>query len=108
MTLNNKIKKICVVVNSRANYARVKSLLVEINKNKKLKLILVLGASATLYRFGEVHKVIQKDHFKIDEMLFSVVEGNDLVGMSKTTGLSIIELSNILKKKKTRFSCCGC
>ncbi len=100
MTLNNKIKKICVVVNSRANYARVKSLLIEINKNKKLKLILVLGASASLYRFGEVHKVIKKDHFKIDEMLFSVVEGNDLVGMSKTTGLSIIELSNILKKQK--------
>ena len=100
MILNNRIKKICVVVNSRANYARVKSLLTEINKNKKLKLILVLGASATLYRFGEVHKVIRKDRFKIDEMLFSVVEGNDLVGMSKTTGLSIIELSNILKKQK--------
>jgi len=98
--LNNRIKKICVVVNSRANYARVKSLLTEINKNKKLKLILVLGASATLYRFGEVHKIIRKDRFKIDEMLFSVVEGNDLVGMSKTTGLSIIELSNILKKQK--------
>ena len=98
--MNNRIKKICVVVNSRANYARVKSLLTEINKNKKLKLILVLGASATLYRFGEVHKIIRKDRFKIDEMLFSVVEGNDLVGMSKTTGLSIIELSNILKKQK--------
>jgi len=98
--LNNITKKICVVINSRANYARVKSLLTEIIKNKKLKLILVLGASATLYRFGEVHKVIRKDRFKIDEMLFSVVEGNDLIGMSKTTGLSIIELSNILKKQK--------
>ena len=31
---------------------------------------------------------------------FLVVEGNDLIGMSKTTGLSIIELSNVLKKKK--------
>ena len=61
MILNNKIKRICVVVNSRDNYARVKSLLTEIIKNKKLKLILVLGASATLYRFGEVHKVIRKD-----------------------------------------------
>jgi hypothetical protein len=33
------------------------------------------------------------------DKLFSVVEGNDLIGMSKTTGLSIIELSNILKNK---------
>ena len=98
--MNNKIKKICVVINSRANYARIKSLLVEINKSKKLKLILVLGASATLYRFGAVDRVMRKDHFKIIDKLFSVVEGNDLIAMPKTTGLSIIELSNILKNNK--------
>ncbi len=100
MILNNKNKKICVVINSRANYARVKSLLIEIKKSKKLELILILGASAMLYRFGEVDKIIKKDKFKIDEILFSVIEGNDLIGMPKTTGLSIIELSNILKKRK--------
>jgi UDP-hydrolysing UDP-N-acetyl-D-glucosamine 2-epimerase len=98
--LNNKTKKICVVVNSRANYARIKSLLIEINKSKKLKLILVLGASALLYRFGSVDRVMRKDHIKFDDKLFSVVEGNDLITMSKTIGLSIIELSNILKNKK--------
>ena len=88
------------MVNSRANYARIKSLLIEINKSKKLKLILVLGASATLYRFGAVDRVMRKDHFKIIDKLFSVVEGNDLIAMPKTTGLSIIELSNILKNNK--------
>ena len=108
MILNNKLKKVCVVVNSRANYARVKSLLLSINKSKRLKLILVVGASATLFRFGEVDKVIKKDKFIIEEKLFSVVEGDDLIGMSKTIGLSIIELSNILRKKKTRFSCSYC
>ena len=63
--MSNRNKKICVVVNSRANYARIKSLLVEINKSKKFKLILVLGASATLYRFGRVDKVMRKDHLKL-------------------------------------------
>ena len=98
--MNKKIKKICIVVNSRANYARIKSVLIGINKRKYLKLILVVGASATLFRFGEVDKVIKKDGFNIDDRIFSVVEGNDLIGMSKTIGLSIIELSNILRKKK--------
>ena len=93
MILNKKIKKICVVVNSRANYARVKSLLLAIKKSRNLQLILVVGASATLFRFGEVHKIIKKDKFSIDERLFSVVEGDDLIGMSKTIGLSIIALS---------------
>tara|TARA_B100000795_G_scaffold269248_1_gene258074 strand:+ start:639 stop:1808 length:1170 start_codon:yes stop_codon:yes gene_type:complete len=100
VTLNKKIKKICVVVNSRANYGRIKSLLTHINSNKKLKLILVVGASATLFRFGEVDKVIKKDQFKIDEKLFSIVEGDNLITMSKSIGLSIIELSNVIEKQK--------
>ena len=46
-TINqSKIRKVCVVVHSRANYARIKSLLVEIKKSKKLRLQLVVGASA--------------------------------------------------------------
>ena len=69
----NKVRKICVVVNSRANYARIKSLLEEINKNKKFKLILVLGASAALNRFGALERIVNKDHFKIVDKLFSVV-----------------------------------
>ena len=96
----NKVRKICVVVNSRANYARIKSLLEEINKNKKFKLILVLGASAALNRFGALERIVNKDHFKIVDKLFSVVEGSELIAMAKTTGLSIVELSNILKNNK--------
>ena len=57
-------------------------------------------AHPALFRFGEVDKVIKKDGFNIDDRIFSVVEGNDLIGMSKTIGLSIIELSNILREKK--------
>jgi len=100
VTLLKKIKKICVVVNSRANYGRIKSLLRHIRSHKKLKLILVVGASATLFRFGEVDKIIKKDKFKIDEKLFSIVEGDNLITMSKSIGLSIIELSNVLEKQK--------
>ena len=38
----NKKRKICVIINNRANYARVKSVLYEIQKNKKLKLQILL------------------------------------------------------------------
>ena len=36
-----KKRKICVVINNRANYARIKSVLIEIKKNKKLDLQIV-------------------------------------------------------------------
>ena len=49
-----KKRKICVVINNRANYARIKSALIAIKKNKKLELQIVLGSSAILDRYGSV------------------------------------------------------
>ena len=61
--MNNE-EKICVVVNNRANYARIKSLLIEIDKIKKFDLNILLGASAILTRFGNVDKIIKSDGLK--------------------------------------------
>ena len=84
-------KKICVVVNNRANYARIKSLLIEITKIKKFDLNILLGASAILTRFGNVDKIIKSDGLKISGKIYSIVEGENLATMSKSTGLAIIE-----------------
>ena len=48
------MRKVCIIVNSRANYARIYSVLRAIQNHKYLKLQLVVGASALLYRFGKV------------------------------------------------------
>lgn len=93
-------KKICVVVNSRANYARIKSLLIEIKKSKKLNLQLILGASTLMDRFGSVYQTIKKDGFKINQKVYSIVEGDNLTTMAKSTGLAIVELSNIFENTK--------
>ena len=55
-----KKKKVCIVVNSRANYGRVKSLLRAIKKEKNLELQLIVGASATLYRYGSADQIIKR------------------------------------------------
>lgn len=97
--MTNK-KKICVVINNRANYARIKTLLFEIKKNPSLQLQLLIGASAILSRFGEVDKIIKKDGFKINSRIYSIVEGENLTTMAKSTGLSIIETSTFLEQNK--------
>ena len=86
-------KKICVVINNRANYARIKSVLIAIKKNDKLELQIVLGSSAILNRYGAVSNIIKKDGFKINHIVYTLVEGENLLTMSKSTGLSIIEFS---------------
>ena len=96
----NKKRKICVIINNRANYARVKSVLYEIQKNKKLKLQIILASSSILNRFSSITEIIKKDGFKIDYKLFTLIDGENLVTMAKSTGLSIIEFTSALSKLK--------
>ena len=92
MVRHNLKKNICVVVNSRANYARIKSLLIAIKKSKKLNLQIILGASSLIDRFGNIYETISNDGFKVNHKVFSIVEGNNHTTMAKSTGLGIIEL----------------
>ena len=93
-------KKICVVINNRANYARIKSVLTAIKNNNKLELQIVLGSSAILNRYGAVSNIIKKDGFKINQIVYTLVEGENLLTMSKSTGLSIIEFSTAFDQLK--------
>ena len=93
-------RKICVVINNRANYARIKSALVAIKKNNKLELQIVLGSSAVLTRYGAVSDIIKKDGFKINYVVYTLVEGENLLTMSKSTGLSVIEFSTAFDQLK--------
>lgn len=92
--------RVCVVVNSRANYGRVKSFMTAAERNSGIDLQVVVGASALLPRFGEVRKIIEEDGFRISAELYSVVEGNEPVAMAMSAGLATIELAGILKSLK--------
>lgn len=88
-------RKICVVVASRANYGRIKSVLRAIEAHDELELQLIVSASALLYRFGNAIDVIRADGFEPDAMIYHVVEGENLATMAKSTGLAMVELSTV-------------
>lgn len=90
-------RKICTIVASRANYGRVKSLLKAIQDHPDLELQLVVGASALLYRFGQVINIIKDDGFEIAGKVYSIVEGENLTTMAKSTGLAIQELATLFE-----------
>ena len=95
-----KKRKVCVIVNSRANYARSKYVLDEIRKNTKLDLYIILGASGLLDRYGDLKNILKNDGFKKFEMAYTIVEGGNPTSMAKSTGLGIIELSTIFSNLK--------
>jgi UDP-hydrolysing UDP-N-acetyl-D-glucosamine 2-epimerase len=95
-----KKKKICIVVFSRANYGRIKSVLRAVNEHPGLELQFVLGASALLQRFGDVKSVIERDGFQPAAMVHTIVEGETPTTMAKSTGLGVIELATQFENLK--------
>lgn len=93
-------RKVCVVVFSRANYGRIKSFLRAAQSHPSLELQLIVGASALLYRFGEVIKIMRADGFEPNSVVHSIVEGENPTTMAKSTGLAIVELATHFENLK--------
>ena len=60
----NPIKKVAVVVASRANYGRSKTLIKAIDSHQDLQLELIVCGSAILDKYGKTSEIIKKRWFK--------------------------------------------
>ena len=92
------MRKVCVVVGSRANYSSIKSAMRAIEDRDDLELQLVVGASALLDRYGSVENLIEQDGFEADERVFMLIEGETPSTMAKSTGLGLLELPTAFER----------
>jgi UDP-hydrolysing UDP-N-acetyl-D-glucosamine 2-epimerase len=90
-------RKICVVVASRANYARVKTVLAAVKEHPDLELQVVAGASTLLERFGNSVDVMSMDGFVPDASVRFIIEGENPTTMAKSTGLGLLELPTVFE-----------
>jgi bifunctional UDP-N-acetylglucosamine 2-epimerase / N-acetylmannosamine kinase len=97
--MNNK-RRICIVITARPSYSRIKTAIKAIQRHPSLELKIIVAGSALLDRYGSAINSIENDGFIIDEKVFMVLEGENPTTMSKTTGLGILELSNIFYNMK--------
>jgi len=93
-------KKICYIITSRAQYARNKLLLKRIKNDPVFDLQVVVGGSALLNKYGEVISDLKKEGFKNIEEIYTSLEGGNNIAMAKTTGLAILEFTNVLQRLK--------
>ncbi len=94
------MRKICVVIGSRANYSSIKSALKSIQVHPKLELQIVANASAVLEKYGNVAQLIENDGFTINEKFYMLVEGENPTTMAKSTGLGLLEMPTIFERLK--------
>jgi GDP/UDP-N,N'-diacetylbacillosamine 2-epimerase (hydrolysing) len=90
-------RKVCVVVASRANYARIKTGLEAVRDHPELELQLVAGASLVLERFGNALEVLTMDGFAPDATIRFIIEGETPATMAKSTGLGLLELPTVFE-----------
>jgi len=91
------MRKVCVVVGSRANYGSIKSVMHAVQAHPDLQLQIIVAASALLDRFGSVVDVIVRDGFTPDARVNMIVEGETPVTMAKSTGLGLLELPTLFE-----------
>lgn len=92
------MRKICVVVGSRANYSSIKTAMRAIQEHPDLQLQVVASASALLDRYGRVVELMKKDGFPPDASVYMLVEGETPSTMAKSTGLGVVELASAFEK----------
>lgn len=91
-------RKICVVIASRANYGSIRSALTAMQRHPAIELQIVASASALLDKYGDVASLIEKEGFPITERLYTLVEGETLGTMAKSTGLALLELPTVFER----------
>jgi UDP-hydrolysing UDP-N-acetyl-D-glucosamine 2-epimerase len=94
------MRRVCVVITARPSYSRVKTVLDSVSRSEDLELVLIVTASALLDRYGNVSYEIEKEGFRIDSKVYTVLEGESPSAMAKTTGIAIIELTTELQRLK--------
>lgn len=84
-------RKVCVVVASRANLARITTVLEAVREHPALELQVIAAASALLERFGSAD-VLEQAGFTPDAKIRLIIEGQTPATMAKSTGLGLLEL----------------
>jgi UDP-hydrolysing UDP-N-acetyl-D-glucosamine 2-epimerase len=91
-------KKICVIVASRANLARITTVLEAVRDHPALELQVIAAASALLERFGSAVNVLEAAGFTPDAKIRFIIEGQTPTTMAKSTGLGLLELPTAFER----------
>ena len=93
-------RKICVVLTTRGNYAKMKSVIALIQAAPELELQLVLGGMVVLEKYGRIASMLEEQRIPIARTIHFVIEGETLVTMSKSAGLAVTEFSTAFQDLK--------
>ena len=93
-----KQKKICIFIVDRANYGRLKPVMLSIKKDKRFEMQLVCTGTTLLEKYGNVSVNIEQDGFEITSKIYMEFAGSNKQTMAMGIGTGIILITNELAK----------
>lgn len=98
VTYMDKIRKICVVTGSRAEYGLLYWLMKEIQQDPQLELQLIVTGMHLSPEFGLTYSIIEQDGFIINEKVEMLLSSDTPVGIAKSIGLATIGFADALAR----------
>jgi len=92
------LKKICVVTGTRAEYGLLRWVMEGIKKSSKLELQIIVTGMHLSPEFGLTYQEIEKDGFKIDKKVETLVSSDSPNGIVKSMGLGMVGITSALEE----------
>ncbi|KLU62644.1 GDP/UDP-N,N'-diacetylbacillosamine 2-epimerase (hydrolyzing) [Peptococcaceae bacterium CEB3] len=92
-TVNDRVRKICVVTGSRAEYGLLYPLLREIQADPDLELLLLVTGTHLSPEFGLTYREIERDGFTIADKVEMLLSADTPTAIAKSVGLATIGLA---------------
>lgn len=93
----NEKRKICIIITTRGNYAKMKTVIQHMADEPRLELQLVTAGGAVLHKYGNIDRVMEQHGLRVDRKIHFLVEGENPISMAKSAGLAITEFSTVFE-----------
>lgn len=84
-----------MAITARPSYSRIRSALTALSERNDVELQIVAAASALLDRYGNAVNVIEREGFRVDRHVYSILEGENLITSAKSTGIGLSEMAGV-------------
>src|SRR5580692_10830891 len=94
------LRKICVVLVDRANYGRLKPVMMAIRDHPSLELQCVAAGTMVLERFGRPVDLVKSHGLPVDGEIYTELEGSTPATMAKSLGFAVVEFASEFQRLK--------
>ena len=98
--MNNRRRRVCVVLVDRANYGRLQPVMEAIRATPALELQVVAAGTMVLERFGRPVDIVRQHGFTVDSEVYLEVEGSTPATMAKSVGFGVVEFASEFNRLK--------